>query len=82
MDGFAREYQRPGARLQPDPRRRIGKGIRCRLTWARLLSAPRRRVSPSQNINGFQLIAPLNRTSHYKVSGRARVAASSIRAAT
>ena len=26
------------------PRRRIGKGIRCRLTWARLLFVPRRRI--------------------------------------
>src|SRR4029077_3073010 len=44
MEGFAREYQRSGTRLQPDPRRRIGKGIRCRLTWARLLSVPLRRI--------------------------------------
>ena len=65
--------------LQPDPRRRLREGQTVPVTWARLLSVPRRRVSPSQNSNGFQLIAPLNSTSHYKVFGPA---ASSIRAAT
>ena len=32
LDCFAREYQRPGALLQPDPRGRIGNGIPCRVT--------------------------------------------------